>query len=59
MIERLKIIPYIDRKEFIDLTPSPLIRSVVFKHFCPAIGAAEVAFVRQDEVIVQKNPIIM
>jgi hypothetical protein len=56
LIERIKIVIQFDGQVFIDLDRRPIIAGIPVKCFCPAVRAAEVAVVREDEVVVQENP---
>jgi hypothetical protein len=57
--EYVKIVVQIDRQVFIDLNRRTRIRDALNEFFCPAVRAAEVTVVSQDEVIVQEYPDII
>jgi hypothetical protein len=57
--EYVKIVVQIDRQVFIDLNRRTRIRDAIIEFFCPAVRAAEVAVIGEDQVVVQENPDII
>jgi dissimilatory sulfite reductase (desulfoviridin) alpha/beta subunit len=55
-VKILKVIRRLQRQILIDLDFAAVISGCPIKCLCPAVGAAEVAVVGYNEVVVQENP---